>query len=78
MGGTAPITVTPEVGGQKQAPQTINVPVVPPGQQIMRNHPRAPHLRLVVSQDRPGARRFNANNVLERMFATFGGGAPAA
>jgi preprotein translocase subunit SecG len=30
--GTAPITVTPEVGGQKQAPQTINVPVLPPGQ----------------------------------------------
>lgn len=53
-------------------------PVVPPSQQIVRNHPRAPHLRLVVSQDRPGARRFNANNVLERMFATFGGGAPAA
>src|SRR5271170_1946204 len=25
-GGMAPITVTPEVGGQKQAPQTINVP----------------------------------------------------
>ena len=32
VGGTAPITVTPEVGGQKQAPQTINVPVLPPGQ----------------------------------------------
>ena len=32
VGGTAPITVTPEVGGVKQAPQTINVPVVPPGQ----------------------------------------------
>jgi preprotein translocase subunit SecG len=31
-GGTAPITVTPEVGGQKQAPQTINVPVLPPSQ----------------------------------------------
>jgi preprotein translocase subunit SecG len=32
VGGTAPITVTPEVGGVKQAPQTVNVPVVPPGQ----------------------------------------------
>jgi preprotein translocase subunit SecG len=30
--GTAPITVTPEIGGQKQAPQTINVPVLPPSQ----------------------------------------------
>ncbi len=30
--GTAPITVTPEVGGVKQAPQTVNVPVLPPGQ----------------------------------------------
>jgi preprotein translocase subunit SecG len=29
-GGLAPITVTPEVGGQKQAPQTIQVPVLPP------------------------------------------------
>jgi hypothetical protein len=53
-------------------------PVIPPSQQIVRNHPRAPHLRLVVSQDRPGARRLSADNVLERMFATFGGGAPAA
>jgi preprotein translocase subunit SecG len=32
VGGTAPITVTPEVGGQKQAPQTIQVPVLPPSQ----------------------------------------------
>jgi preprotein translocase subunit SecG len=32
VGGTTPITVTPEVGGVKQAPQTVNVPVVPPGQ----------------------------------------------
>jgi preprotein translocase subunit SecG len=31
-GGLAPITVTPEVGGQKQAPQTIQVPVLPPDQ----------------------------------------------
>ncbi len=31
-GGLTPITVTPEVGGQKQAPQTIQVPVLPPDQ----------------------------------------------
>jgi preprotein translocase subunit SecG len=31
-GGLAPITVTPEVGGKKQAPQTIQVPVLPPEQ----------------------------------------------
>ena len=31
-GQTAPITVTPEVGGQKQAPQQIQVPVLPPGE----------------------------------------------
>jgi preprotein translocase subunit SecG len=30
--GTAPITVTPEVGGKKQAPQTVEVPILPPGQ----------------------------------------------
>jgi preprotein translocase subunit SecG len=29
-GTTTPITVTPEVGGQKQAPQQVVVPVVPP------------------------------------------------
>jgi hypothetical protein len=53
-------------------------PLVPPGQQIMRSHSRAPHLRLVVSQDRPGATRFNADDMLQRMFNTFGNGAPAA
>jgi hypothetical protein len=54
-------------------------PVAPPSQQIMRNHPRAPHLRLVVSQDRPGTAQFGAEDMLERMFAAFGGaGAPAA
>jgi hypothetical protein len=54
-------------------------PMVPPGQQVMRNHPRAPHLRLVVSQDRPGNAQFGAQDMLEKMFAAFGGtGAPAA
>ena len=31
-GSNVPITVIPEVGGQKQAPQTVNVPVIPPEQ----------------------------------------------
>jgi hypothetical protein len=53
-------------------------PLPPPSQQIMRNHPRAPHLKLVVSQDRPGAARFNADEMLQRMFNAFGSGAPAA
>jgi hypothetical protein len=54
-------------------------PPPPPSQQIMRNHPRAPHLRLVISQDRPGAMQPGAQDMLERMFAAFGSsGAPAA
>lgn len=31
-GQTAPITVTPNVGGKQGQPQTVNVPVVPAGQ----------------------------------------------
>jgi hypothetical protein len=54
-------------------------PLAPPGQLAMRNHPRAPHLRLVASQDRPGSSQFAAQDMIERMFAAFGsGGAPAA
>jgi preprotein translocase subunit SecG len=36
-GGTAPITVTPEVGGEKQAPQQVQVPVLTPEQVQQKN-----------------------------------------
>lgn len=35
------------------APSAFAPPPPPPAIQAMRNHPRAPHLRLVVSQERP-------------------------
>jgi preprotein translocase subunit SecG len=38
-GGLQPITVTPEVGGAKQAPQTIQVPVLPPEQVQKQKQP---------------------------------------
>ncbi|HWA88470.1 MAG TPA: PAS domain-containing protein [Rhizomicrobium sp.] len=39
----------------------------PPAVQAMRNHPRAPHLRLVVSQERPANVDVSSEEVLRRM-----------
>jgi hypothetical protein len=47
-------------------------PPPPPASQIFRNHPKAPHLRLVVSQDRPGGLRSDAQDMLERIAAMIG------
>jgi hypothetical protein len=47
-------------------------PPPPPAVQILRNHPKAPHLRLVVSQDRPGVTRSDAAEMLERIAAMIG------
>jgi hypothetical protein len=52
-------------------------PMVPPSPAISRGTQRAPHLRLVVSQDRPGTTQFHAQDVLERMFSVFGGAGAA-
>jgi hypothetical protein len=51
----------------------IPPPPPPPSAQILRNHGRAPHLRLVVSQDRPVVSRFQGDDVLKRMFEMIGG-----
>lgn len=51
----------------------IPPPPPPPATQILRNHGRAPHLRLVVSQDRPTVSRFQGDDVLKRMFEMIGG-----
>jgi hypothetical protein len=40
----------------------------PPPAQILRNHSHAPHLRLVVSQNRPIPTHFEPNGTLRRMF----------
>jgi hypothetical protein len=56
------------------APATL-----PPPIQIQRNHrhPKAPHLRLVVSQDRPEPTTADSNETLRRMAQLFGGNADA-
>ena len=48
-------------------------PPPPPAVQILRNHPRAPHLRLVVSQDRPTVANFQPDAILKRVFDMIGG-----
>lgn len=45
----------------------------PPPAQIPRNHSRAPHLRLVVSQGRPTIVQFEPDDMLRRMFDMLGG-----
>ncbi|MBV9991232.1 MAG: PAS domain-containing protein [Alphaproteobacteria bacterium] len=45
----------------------------PPPVQAMRNHPKAPHLRLVVNQDKPADVEVNSEEVLRRMAQLFNG-----
>ena len=49
-------------------------PPPPPPPPALRTHAKAPHLRLVVSQDKPAALHFDTENVLERVFEVFGSG----
>lgn len=53
---------------------TPGLPPPPPPAQILRNHnhPKAPHLRLVVSQERPGAVNMDSNETLRRMAQLLG------
>jgi hypothetical protein len=44
----------------------------PPPPPAYRSHPKAPHLRLVISQDRPAPMHFEVEDMLERMFEVFG------
>lgn len=58
----------------KYVPPTVPPPPPPP---VYRSHPRAPHLRLVVSQDRPAAAHadafeFDTEDMLGRMMHLFG------
>ena len=52
----------------------MTLPPPPPPVQIQRNHshPKAPHLRLVVSQDRPAPVNVDSNETLRRMAQLFG------
>jgi len=46
----------------------------PPPPPALRTFAKAPHLRLVVSQDKPAVMNFDVENVMERMFQVFGSG----
>ncbi len=58
---------------REEEPASIFRQPPPPAQQILRNHSRAPHLRLVVSQGRPTTARFESDDTLRRMFDMLGG-----
>ena len=49
----------------------------PPPPPALRSHPKAPHLRLVISQDKPAAAHFDADELLAKMFDVFGAGLTA-
>ena len=51
---------------------------LPPPPPALRSHPNAPHLRLVVSQDKPAAAHFDADELLTKMFDVFGAGLTAS
>ena len=52
--------------------ENLPPPPMPPMPPAMRG--RAPHLRLVVSQDKPAAMQFSADAALEKLFTVFGSG----
>ena len=67
--GGRPIAFQRLVGSQFVREDEPLAPPMPPEMQMQRNHrfPRAPHLRLVVSQDRPEPVNIDANETLRRM-----------
>ena len=50
----------------------------PPPPPALRSHPKAPHLRLVISQDSPAVAHFDADQLLAKMFDVFGAGLTAS
>ena len=50
----------------------MTLPPPPPPMPSLRNHPKAPHLRLVISQDRPTAHHFEADDALRKMIDMLG------
>ncbi|MDE2133512.1 MAG: PAS domain-containing protein [Alphaproteobacteria bacterium] len=50
----------------------------PPPPPALRSHPKAPHLRLVVSQDEPAAAHFDSGELMAKMFDVFGKGLSAS
>ena len=50
----------------------------PPPPPALHSHPKAPHLRLVISQDKPATANFDADELLAKMFDVFGAGLTAS
>jgi hypothetical protein len=48
-----------------------NMPPPPPPPTQLRTHPKAPYLRLVVSQERPAFLNFGSGDLLQKMFTVF-------
>jgi hypothetical protein len=59
-------------------PSRNEPPMPPPPSRAFRSHPKAPHLRLVVSQEKPVAMNFDVEDMMSRMFETFGTGLGAS
>ena len=57
--------------------ENLPPPPPPPGP-MLRSHPKAPHLRLVISRDKPAVAHFDADELLARMFNVFGAGLTAS
>ena len=58
---------------REEEPASIFRQPPPPAAQILRNHSRVPHLRLVVSQGRATTTTLESDDVLRRMFDMLGG-----
>jgi hypothetical protein len=44
----------------------------PPPPPMLRGHPKAPYLRLIVNRDKPATLQFEGGEILKRMFEVFG------
>jgi hypothetical protein len=51
--------------------QNIPPPPPPPPPSMMRSHPKAPYLRLVINQDHPNLSAFGTGDLLHKMFEAF-------
>ncbi len=48
-----------------------NLPPPPPPPAMVKAHPKAPYLRLVINQDHPNLSAFGAGDILQKMFDAF-------
>ncbi len=51
--------------------QNLPPPPPPPPPSMLRAHPKAPYLRLVINQDHPNLSAFGSGDLLQKMFDAF-------